>query len=92
MLPSIFVSLFAGILVDRVNRKYLMILSDGVAAISTLIAGPLSDRILEPAMQSETSLNSLFAPIFERCGCGCGNGVAVCGMCDRHVYCWCNWI
>ena len=36
MLPSIFVSLFAGILVDRVNRKYLMILSDSMAAISTV--------------------------------------------------------
>ena len=36
MLPSIFVSLFAGILVDRFNRKYLMILSDGAAAISTV--------------------------------------------------------
>ena len=36
MLPSIVVSIFAGILVDRVNRKYLMILSDGIAAISTV--------------------------------------------------------
>lgn len=36
MLPSILVSLFAGILVDRFNRKYLMILSDGMAAISTV--------------------------------------------------------
>ena len=36
MLPSIFVSLFAGILVDRANRKHLMILSDGIAAISTV--------------------------------------------------------
>ena len=37
MLPSIFVSLFAGILVDRVNRKYLIILSDSMAAISTVV-------------------------------------------------------
>ena len=36
LLPSIFVSLFAGILVDRANRKYLMILSDSMAAISTV--------------------------------------------------------
>lgn len=42
-LPSIFVSLFAGIIVDRVNRKYLMMLGD---AISTFMAGLLSDRFL----------------------------------------------
>ena len=36
LLPRIFISIFAGIIVDRVNRKYLMILSDGVAAISTV--------------------------------------------------------
>ena len=36
LLPRIFISIFAGILVDRFNRKYLMILSDGVAAISTV--------------------------------------------------------
>ena len=36
MLPSILASLFAGILVDRLNRKYLTILSDGMAAISTV--------------------------------------------------------
>ncbi|PSB09510.1 MFS transporter [Pleurocapsa sp. CCALA 161] len=36
LLPSIFVSLFAGIIVDRFNRKYLMILSDGMAAVSTV--------------------------------------------------------
>lgn len=35
-LPSIFMSLFAGIIVDRANRKYLMILGDASAAISTL--------------------------------------------------------
>ncbi|VEP17310.1 Major Facilitator Superfamily transporter (fragment) [Hyella patelloides LEGE 07179] len=34
--PRIFISLFAGIIVDRTNRKYLMILGDGIAAISTL--------------------------------------------------------
>ena len=43
------------------------------SAIATIIAGPLSDcvasrrhRFLEPAMQSETILSSLFAPIFGR--------------------------
>lgn len=45
-----------------------------VSAIATLIAGPLSDRILEPAMQSQNSLSSLFAPIF---GNGAGAGMAL---------------
>ena len=45
-----------------------------VSALATLIAGPLSDRILEPAMQSETILSSLFAPIF---GKGAGAGMAL---------------
>ncbi|WP_233219911.1 hypothetical protein [Pleurocapsa sp. CCALA 161] len=44
------------------------------SAIATLIAEPLSDRILEPAMQSETILSSLFAPMF---GNGAGAGMAL---------------
>ncbi|MEM0981605.1 MAG: MFS transporter [Cyanobacteria bacterium P01_H01_bin.58] len=36
-LPRIGISLFAGILVDRVSRKSLMILSEAVAATSTLV-------------------------------------------------------
>ncbi len=35
--PRIFTSLFAGILVDRVSRKRLLIMSEGVAAVSTLV-------------------------------------------------------
>ncbi len=53
-----------------------------VSAIATLIAGPLSDkldsmallRFLEPAMQSQTILSSLFAPIF---GNSAGAGMAL---------------
>ena len=45
-----------------------------VSAIATLIAGPLCDRLLEPAMQSETILSSLFAPIF---GNSAGAGMAL---------------
>ena len=44
------------------------------SAIATLIAGPLCDRFLEPAMQSETILSSVFAPIF---GNGAGAGMAL---------------
>ena len=45
-----------------------------VSAVATLMAGLLSDRILEPAMQSDTILSSLFAPIF---GNGAGAGMAL---------------
>lgn len=40
-LPQIFVALFAGILVDRFNRKYLMMLSDISIALCTIIIGIL---------------------------------------------------
>ena len=36
LLPRIFVSIFAGIIVDRANRKYLMMLGDAIAASSTI--------------------------------------------------------
>ena len=45
-----------------------------VSAFATLIAGPLSDRVLEPAMQSETILSSLFSPIFSN---SAGAGMAL---------------
>ena len=45
-----------------------------VSAIATLIARPLSDRFLEPAMQSQNSFSSLFAPIF---GNSAGAGMAL---------------
>ncbi|MBE9168807.1 MFS transporter [Pleurocapsales cyanobacterium LEGE 06147] len=47
---------------------------DLISAIATLIAGPLSDRFLEPAMQSPTVLSFLFAPIF---GNTAGAGMAL---------------
>jgi hypothetical protein len=50
-----------------------------VSAIAALIGGLLSDRLLEPAMQSETILSSLFAPIF---GSGAGAGIAL-----LYVFC-----
>lgn len=38
-LPQIPIALFAGLLVDRFNRKYLMILGDAIAALSTIAIG-----------------------------------------------------
>ena len=40
-LPLIFVSLFAGVIVDRYNRKYLIILGDTSAILCTIIIGLL---------------------------------------------------
>lgn len=40
-LPQIFVSLFAGLLVDRLNRKHLMILGDTCVALCTITIGIL---------------------------------------------------
>jgi len=45
-----------------------------VSAIATLIAGPLSDYILEPAMRSQSILSYVFAPIF---GTEAGAGMAL---------------
>ncbi|MEL6440936.1 MAG: MFS transporter [Cyanobacteria bacterium J06621_8] len=45
-----------------------------VSAIAALTAGPLSDRLLEPAMQSQNILSLLFAPIF---GNDAGAGMAL---------------
>lgn len=36
-LPRVFVTLFSGVIVDRLNRKYLMILADAIAVLSTVL-------------------------------------------------------
>ncbi len=36
LIPSIFITLLSGLIVDRVNRKLLMIIGDSVTAISTI--------------------------------------------------------
>ena len=40
-LPKIPITLFAGVIIDRFNRKYLMLLGDIVAALSTVTVGIL---------------------------------------------------
>ena len=65
-----------------------------VSAIATLIAGPMSDcvasrrhRILEPAMQSETILSFIFAPIFgNNSGAGMALLYVVCAISLRHDF------
>jgi len=46
----------------------------GVGAIAPLIAGPLADRVFEPAMRAEGGLSALFSPIF---GSTEGSGIAL---------------
>ncbi|MEL6777760.1 MAG: MFS transporter [Cyanobacteria bacterium J06597_16] len=46
----------------------------GVGAIAPLIAGPLADRIFEPAMQPNGFLSPIFSPVF---GSGSGSGMAL---------------
>ncbi|MEM8505062.1 MAG: MFS transporter [Cyanobacteria bacterium P01_D01_bin.1] len=46
----------------------------GVGAIAPLIAGPLADRVFEPAMRSPGLLSSIFSPLF---GNGTGSGMAL---------------
>lgn len=40
LLPRIFISLFADIIVDRANRKYLMILGDTISHLPSLLLKP----------------------------------------------------
>lgn len=37
LIPSILITLVSGLIVDRVNRKFLMIIGDSIAAISTVV-------------------------------------------------------
>jgi len=46
----------------------------GVGAIAPLIAGPLADRVFEPAMQSNNVLSATFSPLF---GSAEGSGIAL---------------
>jgi hypothetical protein len=46
----------------------------GVNPLASLVAGPLADRILEPAMRSGGSLAPLLGPLF---GTGPGSGMGV---------------
>lgn len=64
-LPQIPVALFAGIIVDRFNRKYLMILGDAIAAISTLILLllHLTDQLLLWHLYLASALSGSFAQI-----------------------------
>ena len=46
----------------------------GVGAIAPLLAGPLADRVFEPAMQQESMLSAIFSPLF---GNSPGSGMAL---------------
>ena len=64
-LPQIFVALFAGILVDRFNRKHLMILGDTCGALFTITIGLLylTDNLLLWRLYALVAVYSSFAHI-----------------------------
>jgi DHA3 family macrolide efflux protein-like MFS transporter len=51
-----------------------MLIAQGISPISMLVAGPLADRVFEPAMQPGGSLAASLGPLF---GTGPGAGMAV---------------
>ncbi|NER00655.1 MAG: MFS transporter [Cyanothece sp. SIO2G6] len=61
-LPSIAITLVSGLIVDRFNRKYLMLLGDAIAALSTVIVGSLylTDNLQIWHLYGVAALNSGF--------------------------------
>ena len=64
-LPQIPISLFAGLLVDRFNRKRLMMLGDAIAALSTLVIALLylTDSLQIWHIYSSAAINGGFGQI-----------------------------
>ena len=64
-LPQIPISLFAGLLVDRFNRKHLMMLGDAIAALSTLAIALLylTDSLQIWHIYSSAAINGGFGQI-----------------------------
>jgi MFS family permease len=65
--PRIVINLVSGVLVDRLNRKYLMLLGDGVAAIATLLLLwlSLSDQLQVWHLYLTTLIISIFSQLQE---------------------------
>ena len=64
-IPRLLISPFAGIWVDRLNRKYLMLLGDGVAGLSTivLLSLLLTDQLQVWHLYISGAVNGLFGYI-----------------------------
>ncbi|AFY58534.1 Major Facilitator Superfamily transporter [Rivularia sp. PCC 7116] len=65
LIPSIFITLASGLIVDRVNRKFLLIIADCVAAISTIIIGYLylTDQLQIWHIYATGAVNGAFSEV-----------------------------
>jgi len=50
------------------------IIAQMTGPVGVLLAGPLADRVFEPAMQTDSALSSIFGPYF---GYAAGSGIAL---------------
>ncbi|MBV6622431.1 MAG: MFS transporter [Rivularia sp. (in: Bacteria)] len=65
LIPSIFITLASGLIVDRVNRKFLLIIADCVAAISTIVIGYLylTDQLQIWHIYASGAVNGAFSEV-----------------------------
>ncbi len=49
--PAIFIGPFAGVIADRISRKFVLIFSDGLIALSTAVLIPAKDAYLEALLR-----------------------------------------
>jgi MFS family permease len=65
LIPSIFITLVSGLIVDRVNRKFLLIIADCVAAISTIVIGYLylTDQLQIWHIYATGAVNGAFSEV-----------------------------
>ena len=65
LIPSIFITLASGLIVDRVNRKFLLIIADCVAAISTIVIGYLylTDQLQIWHIYATGAVNGAFSEV-----------------------------
>jgi MFS transporter, DHA3 family, macrolide efflux protein len=65
IIPSILITLISGSIVDRLNRKFLLIVSDSISAISTLIISYLyfTDQLQIWHIYATGALNGIFAEV-----------------------------
>ncbi len=65
LIPSIFITLASGLIVDRVNRKFLLIIADCVAAISTIVIGYLylTDQLQIWHIYATGAVNGTFSEV-----------------------------
>ncbi|MEO1375429.1 MAG: MFS transporter [Cyanobacteria bacterium J06635_10] len=65
LIPSILITLVSGFIVDRINRKFLLIIADCVAAISTIIIGYLylTDQLQIWHIYAAGTVNGAFSEV-----------------------------